>query len=105
MPIGLLAATTGAQVLPSRLRSARNASPSNSGVASKDGLTNSRMEADAELQPSLCPAERLKMMDLRLRPWPEAAEAEPAFVRRGNPKDIAQKEPLGNSQLEDGCSQ
>ena len=23
------------------------------------------MEADAELQPSLCPAERLKMMDLR----------------------------------------
>ena len=35
---GRLATTTGAQVWPSRLYSARNASPSNSGVASKDGL-------------------------------------------------------------------
>jgi hypothetical protein len=91
MEDGLLAATNGAQVLPSRLRSHRNASPSNSGVASKDGLSNSRMEADAALQDGLSPAKRLQIMDLRPRPWPEAAQPAPTFVLRGKRMDTVLK--------------
>ena len=53
----LLAATTGAQVLPSRLRSARNASASKAAVASNAGLSNSRLEADGALHAILWPAE------------------------------------------------
>ena len=53
------------------------------------------MEADGAVDASLSPAERLKMMDLRPRPWPKAAEDEPGFVRCGNPLDIALKKSLG----------
>ena len=46
-------------------------------------------------QPVTCGGDiYLKRKDLRPRPWPEAAEAEPAFVRRGNPQDIALKKSL-----------
>jgi hypothetical protein len=89
MSHGLHATTTDAQAMPRRLRSARNASPSISGVASNDGLTNSIMEADGALKPSMCPVERFKMMDLRQRqrPWPKPAQPAPAFVLSGKPVD------------------
>ena len=81
------ATTPGAEAWASRLRSARNASPSISGVASKDGLSNSIMEADEAPKPILCPAERFKMMDLRPRPWPKATQPAPEFVLCGNSVD------------------
>ena len=91
MPDDLVETTTDAQVKPSRLRSAHNASASKATVACNAGLSNSRMEADGALQPSLSPAERLKIMDLRPWPWPKAAQPAPTFVLRGKLMDTVLK--------------
>ena len=87
MSHGLLATTTGAQVIPSRLRSAHKASASKASVAYNSGSRNTSMEADGVPKPSLCPVERFKMMEMRQRPWPKPAQPAPAFVLSGKPVD------------------